>query len=46
MSNQQNNNNNNNNEECTVIPASEIRAENFIIYAPRINKKKIIYKQY
>ena len=39
MSNQQNNNNNNNNE-CVVIPASELRAENFVIYAPRINKKR------
>lgn len=39
MSNQQNNNNNNNNE-CVVIPAAELRAENFVIYAPRLNKKR------
>lgn len=40
MSNQQNNNNNNNNNECVVIPAAELRAENFVIYEPRLNKKR------
>jgi hypothetical protein len=37
MSNQQTNNNNN---ECIVIPAAELRAENFVIYPPRENKKR------
>ena len=40
MSNQQNNNNNNNESECIVIPAAELRAENFVIYPPRENKKR------
>lgn len=39
MNNQQTNNGHNNNE-CIVIPAAELRAENFVIYAPRLNKKR------
>ena len=44
MSNQQTNNDNTNNDntnnECIVIPAAELRAENFVIYPPRENKKR------
>jgi hypothetical protein len=40
MSNQQTNTNYNNENECIVIPAAELRAENFVIYPPRENKKR------